>query len=57
MHVHVQSADGEVKIWIEPAIEVAAVHGMTEQEVTRVLGMVRRREGEIRRAWDDHFAG
>jgi hypothetical protein len=56
MHVHVQSADGEVKIWIEPRIELATAYGMNEQEVNRVLRMVREREQEIRDAWIEHFA-
>lgn len=56
-HVHVQSAEGEVKIWIEPQIELATVYGMNEQEVRRVLQIVRRREQEIRNAWVEHFGG
>jgi hypothetical protein len=44
MHVHVQSPDGEVKIWIEPTIELARTYGLTEQDLNRVLKLVRERE-------------
>jgi hypothetical protein len=56
MHVHVHSPDGEVKIWLEPQVEVAKSYGLTEHDVGRVLKLVRDREREIREAWNDHFA-
>lgn len=56
MHVHVQSADGEVKIWLEPTVEVAGSYGLSEKDVNRVLALVREREQEVRDAWNEHFA-
>lgn len=56
MHVHVQSADGEVKIWLEPTVEVARSYGLSEQDVNRVLALVREREQEVRDAWNEHFS-
>jgi hypothetical protein len=32
MHIHVQSADGEAKFWIEPEIELARNHKLTPQD-------------------------
>lgn len=57
MHVHVQSSEGEVEIWLEPRIEVARSYGLDAQDVNRVLRLVRQREQEIRDAWNQHFAG
>jgi hypothetical protein len=28
MHVHVASADGEAKFWLEPRLELAEAHGI-----------------------------
>lgn len=56
MHVHVQSPDGEVKIWLEPEIELARSYGLSEQDVSRVLKLVTERAQEIRNAWNEHFA-
>jgi Domain of unknown function (DUF4160) len=55
MHVHVQSADGEAKFWIEPQIELARRHGLGDQDVSRALQLVVEHEQEIRDAWHRHF--
>jgi hypothetical protein len=41
VHIHVQSADGEAKIWLEPHIELARNHGLSEQDLTRTFDLVR----------------
>ena len=56
-HVHVTSADGEAKIWLEPEIELARSHGFSEQDVNRVIKLVTERQQEIREVWDEHFPG
>lgn len=57
MHVHVQSSQGEAKFWIDPEIELATNIGLPEHEIVKILSLVRRREGEIREAWNRHFGG
>ena len=54
MHVHVESADGEVKIWLEPRIELAENHGIPKREVTSILEVVEERHGEIEERWRRH---
>lgn len=55
MHIHVQSADGEAKFWIEPEIELARNHELTEQDLRRALELIAEHEQEIRDAWTSHF--
>ncbi len=55
LHVHVQSADGEAKFWIEPEIELARNHQLSGQDLSRVLELVIEHEQEIRDAWKRHF--
>jgi Domain of unknown function (DUF4160) len=55
MHIHVQSADGEAKFWIEPEIELARNHELTEQDLRRALELIVDHEQEIRDAWTRHF--
>ena len=55
MHIHVQSADGEAKFWIDPEIELARNHKLTVQHLSRVLQLVVDHEQEIRDAWHRHF--
>ncbi|MGI8414500.1 MAG: DUF4160 domain-containing protein [Solirubrobacteraceae bacterium] len=54
MHIHVQSADGEAKFWIEPKIELARDHRLTAQDLSRALQSVVDHEQEIRDAWHRH---
>lgn len=56
MHIHVQSADGEVKIWMEPEIEISRSHGLSKQDLSRVMKLVQEHQKEIREAWNEHFA-
>jgi hypothetical protein len=55
LHIHVQSADGEAKFWIEPEIELARNYQLNDQDLSRVLQLVVDHEQEIRDAWRRHF--
>jgi hypothetical protein len=55
LHIHVQSADGEAKVWIEPRIELAQSYQLSAQDLSRVLQLVIDHEQEIRDAWHRHF--
>lgn len=54
-HIHVVSPDGEAKLWIEPAIELARNHGLSERDIARTRTLVEGHEQLIRAAWHDHF--
>lgn len=55
LHIHVQSADGEAKFWLDPAIELARNYQLSDQDLSRVLQLVVDHEQEIRDAWRRHF--
>ena len=55
LHILVQSPDGEAKFWIEPRVELARNHQLSEQDLRRVLQLVVDHEQEIRDAWQRHF--
>ena len=54
MHVHVESPEGQVKVWLAPRIEVAQNHGIPEREVTNILRVLAKRHDEIERRWHEH---
>lgn len=54
-HIHVSSSDGEVKIWLEPEIEVAKVINLTTEQVNSILKVVKKHEEEINDSWNKHF--
>lgn len=55
LHIHVQSADGEAKFWVEPSIELARNYGLSAQDLRRVEELIEEHEQEIRDAWGSHF--
>lgn len=54
-HIHVSSSDGEVKVWLEPEIEVAKVINLTTEQVNSILKVVKNHEEEINDSWNKHF--
>lgn len=55
MHVHIRAADGEAKFWLEPHIELALNHGLSQKQLKSVRLLVEEHENEIREAWHKHF--
>jgi len=54
-HVHVRSPDGEAKFWLEPQIELAINHGLSQKELRELERIVEEKADEIRKHWDKHF--
>jgi hypothetical protein len=55
MHVHVMSADGEAKFWIQPEIELADHKGLSKKQLGRIKSLVEVHRDEIEAAWKEHF--
>jgi hypothetical protein len=53
-HIHVSGPDGEVKIWLEPDIEVSKIVHMSDTEVNDILEIVKSRKEEIDEFWIKH---
>ena len=57
MHVHVTSAAGECKFWLEPLVALAhATKGMSVQRLKRIQGIVEGHRHEFIAAWRQHKA-
>ncbi len=56
MHVHVWSPDGEIKIWLEPEIELAVNKGLKQGEISELLKITKERIHEIKESWRKHFS-
>ena len=57
MHVHVRSADGEAKFWLEPQIELAANYGFRTAELRHIETIIEAHYDELVTAWKTHFGG
>ena len=55
MHVHVVSADGEAKFWLEPTVSLATFDALRQGELKKLQTIVEERQDEIRKAWKRHF--
>ncbi len=56
IHIHVSSPDGEAKFWIEPEIELAYNHGLSQKQINEVKKFIEKNENDIRNAWKNHFS-
>ena len=54
-HIHVYCAEGEAKFWIEPVVEVAKSHGLSEKRLSEIVAVVKEHKDEITIAWRKHF--
>ena len=55
MHVHVLSPEGEAKFWLDPEIELARNHKLSDRDLNRIRELIREHKDEIRDAWNRHF--
>ena len=55
MHEHMMWVEGEAKVWIDPRIEMARSHRLNAKTVSTALELIREREDEIRKSWNEHF--
>ena len=56
MHVHVVSASGEAKFWLEPTISLGSYEGLRASQLKELQSIVEERRDEIKKAWKRHFA-
>lgn len=55
MHVHVRSADGEAKFWLDPQIELSSNHGLRNSDLRHAETLIEERYDELVAAWKAHF--
>jgi hypothetical protein len=57
MHVHVVSADGEAKFWLEPQIALAKSYHLTSRQLSEIESILEAHRDELIGAWRRHFGG
>lgn len=55
VHVHVHCADGEAKFWIEPVLELAQSHGVSQKQLREMKKLIEEHRDDITNAWNEHF--
>jgi len=54
-HIHVSTAEGTAKIWLEPFVGITASYNMDSKELTEALKIVEDHKDEFINKWDQHF--
>ncbi|MCY3727371.1 MAG: DUF4160 domain-containing protein [Nitrospira sp.] len=54
-HVHVFSAEGEAKFWLEPEIELAKNYRYSSRNLNHIEKLIEEHYHEIINAWERHF--
>ncbi|MCB1671292.1 MAG: DUF4160 domain-containing protein [Gammaproteobacteria bacterium] len=53
--MHVLGPDGEAKFWLEPEIELAKNHQLSDIQLSKVKKIVEDHRDELISAWDSYF--
>ena len=56
MHVHIASADGTAKFWLEPIVALANYYGLKTKELSRIERIVQENRDEFITRWNQHFS-
>lgn len=56
MHVHVATAEGIAKFWLEPIVALDTFHNLNSKDLRNIEAIVRERENEFREAWRRRFS-
>lgn len=57
LHIHVRKGEHVAKFWIDPAIRLANAWGFSAKELGQLEKVVRNRQSDIRKAWNEYFGG
>lgn len=55
MHVHIETADGNAKFWLEPLVALANFHNLPQRDLARIELIVKEHRDEFIAAWHRHF--
>lgn len=56
VHIHVIKGSAEAKIWLEPAICLAASHGFNARQKRSILHVVEAHREDFVSKWHEHFS-
>lgn len=54
-HVHVVSANGEAKFWLQPEIRLAKSYHYSRKQLRDIAAIIEEHQIELIRAWQEHF--
>ncbi len=55
MHIHISSAEGEAKFWLEPVVALADFDGFSKRQLKELQELTEEHASEFKKAWKKHF--
>ena len=56
MHIHVEKAEGNGKIWLEPMITIAYMHDFSSKEIKQIIEIVEKEIVTLKNKWNEYFS-
>ena len=56
MHVHVEKAGSNGKIWLEPNVDIAYMRGFSGKETDQIVEIAKREIVTLRNKWNEYFS-
>lgn len=53
--MHVEGSGGEAKYWLEPAVELARNHRLSQVQLNEITAIIEAHYDELTEAWQRHF--
>lgn len=55
MHIHIEKAGANGKVWIEPEIETAYFYGFNAKQIKEIGEIIEQNLETIKTSWNDYF--
>jgi len=55
MHIHVEKAESNCKVWLDPVISFEYAYGFSSKEQKEILEIVNKNFENIKKVWDEYF--
>ena len=56
MHVHIEKGGVEGKVWLEPFIQIAYMHGFTPKEQKTIMEIIETKLSILKQKWNEYFS-
>ncbi len=55
VHVHIVRGDANGKVWLEPEIVIAYMHGFKAKEIKQIMEIINEEVITLKKKWNEYF--
>lgn len=56
IHVHITKGDSNCKVWLEPEISIAYMHGFNSREIRQIMEVIATEIVTLKKKWNEYFS-